>query len=659
MKIIHHLGALSISKNTSENAGFLLTNKKGSYCSFFSQPSSRYYGFFYFDAKSMNMHKFIENIEIVGHENADFVKNGFYFAERKKNDLSESFLMPKGFNSLVYELDSMNDIDLILDCKGSYDNREWGRNYEIFEEENCIVVKFTKKTDSREDNTNGKTEFILYLSIKYDNNFFKKNDKWVERQYIEDENRNSPPFRRFVYNALRLRGKKFVFSISKSKSSAIKESKFVFDNLNSLKQQEKSHFFNMLKNENIRKIITDEKISKEIRLAYVNAANSLNNLFVESKNNYGVFAGLPWFFQFWARDALISLKPILKINKIFAEKILFGYLKNINEDGRLPNLLGEHSSKSLGSADAIGWLFLRCSHLVDKINKDKETINSIKKSMYWIKQSRLASAKNIKEYIKRCNSIISRKEKEYFELIYDIENSLDKSINGLLKFHTKDGFEINEAKETLMDTDFGGDDRKGARIELQALRLNMYKLGFELTQNHKYKVLENILKNKLRQKFWNGKILSDVLNDLAIRPNLFIAAYAYPELLTQKEWETCFENALKSLWLNLGGMATIDKSSPLYTDTYTGEQNIKSYHRGDSWFWMNNLAAMQLNKMNNKKFKKYIEKIIDASTEDILWKGCIGCASELSSAKELTSQGCFSQAWSNAMYMGMVDEIYK
>ena len=120
----------------------------------------------------------------------------------------------------------------------------------------------------------------------------------------------------------------------------------------------------------------------------------------------------------------------------------------------------------------------------------------------------------------------------------------------------------------------------------------------------------------------------------------------------------CFENSLKSLWLGWGGLSTIDINNKLFTDDHTGEIN-KSYHRGDSWFWLNNLAAIELNKINPKKFQNQIQKIISASTEDILWKGCIGCASELSSAKELKSQGCFNQAWSDAMYIEMVEEIFR
>ena len=658
MKIIHNLGVLSISKATDKNAGFLLSNKQGSYCSFFSKPTSRYHGFFYFDPKSMEMYKFVESIELRGKNDAELLKNGFYHAERVKGEIVENFFMPMGFNSLIYELSESSEIDLVLDCKKSFDNRTWGRNYEILEENGCIIVKFTKKTDKREDESDGKPEFSMYLAIKADNPGFETINEWIERHYSDDEKRNSPPFKRHVYRTLKLKGKKFVLSISKSRESAAKESEHAFNNLENLKLQEKRHFYDLLALEHVKKAIANKNIGNDAKIAYVNAADSLNNLAVHDKGHSGILAGFPWFFQLWSRDALISLKALSKINKSLAENILANYLSMIGNDGRLPNLLGTAGSKSVGSADSAGWLFARCGNLIDKINKDRETINSIKKSMYWIKNSTLASGEKIREYIKNCNSIISKKENEYYTLLYGVEKALEKCINGQLKFHTKDGLELNEPLETWMDTDFGNDDRKGSRIELQALRLNMYKLAFELTQNHKYKVLENTLKIKVRQKLWNGKILADGLNDSTIRPNLFIAAYIYPELLSVREWEICFENALKNLWLEWGGLSTIDKNNKLFTDYNTGENN-KSYHRGDSWFYLNNLAAIQLNKINPKKFQKQIQKIISASTEDILWKNCIGCASELSSAKELTPTGCFNQAWSNAMYMELIDEIFK
>ena len=653
MEVVHSLGILSLNRNVDENVGFLLTNKKGSYCSFYNAPSSRYQGLFYFDEKTMDMYKFIENIEINGNNNVFNLKNGFYFAERRKEDIIESFTMPMGFNSLIYELNSDNEINLFLDCKASTGNREWGRHYDIFEEKGRIIVKFTKKTDRREDTTDDAEEFILYLAIKSDKNAYSKIDRWIERHYSYDEERKSPPYKRYVYCALRLAGSRFVFSMSKNKNDAIKECEHVFNNIHEIKNKEKEDFLNLLKSESIKKISSNGKISREIKIAYINAFNSLNNLVVNQKANYGLFAGLPWFFQFWARDTLISLKAISKINKELAEKILFDYLNKINDDGRLQNLVGQQNSKNLGNADAHGWLFLRCKEAIEKINKNKDIINLIKKSMKSIKQN---TNLRIKEYMKKCNLIVRKKENEYHKTLYEIESALEKSMNGLLKHHTKAGFEVNDKLETWMDTEFENDSRSGIRLEIQALRLSMYKLMFEITQNQKYKVFENILKMKVKDKFWNGKILADGLNDSKIRPNIFIAAYAYPELLTNKEWETCFENALKKLWLDFGGLSTIDKNNTLFTEASTGE-NTKSYHRGDSWFWINNVGALTLNRINKNKFKKQIQKIIDASTEEILWKGCIGCHAELSSAKQLESKGCFNQAWGNAMYIELIDEV--
>ena len=693
MEIVHSLGILSLNRSVDENVGFLLTNKKGSYCSFYNALSSRYQGLFYFDEETMSMYKLIDNIEIAGNNNVSRLKNGFYFIERRKEDVIELFTMPKSFNSLIYELNSGNEINLFLDCKASTDNREWGRHYDISEEKGSIIVKFTKKTDRREDSSDSVEEFILYLAIKSDKNAYSKIGKWIERHYIDDEERKSHPFKRYVYCALRLAGSKFVFSMSKNKNDAIKECEYVFNNIHETKNKEKENFLNLLKNESIKKTITDETINNETRIAYINAVNSLNNLIIDSKNksvvsefavkcesstclrerrasshstlslahlkahshSTGIFAGLPWFFQFWARDTLISLKSLSKIDADLAKRLLFEYSNEINNEGRLPNLIGKHTSLNLGNADAHGWLFLRCKETVEKINKNKEIINSIKKSMKSIKQN---TNLRVKEYLKKCNLIVRKKENEYHKTLYEIENALEKSINGLLKYHTKAGFGVNDKLETWMDTEFENDDRKGIRIEIQALRLSMYKLMFELTQNQKYKVFENILKMKVKDKSWNGKILADGLNDFTVRPNIFIAAYAYPELLTNKEWEACFDNALKKLWLDWGGLSTIDKNNPLFTEASTGE-DIKSYHRGDSWFWINNLTALVLNKINKNKFKKNIQKIINASTEEILWKGCIGCHAELSSAKELSSKGCFNQAWSDAMFIELIDEVFQ
>ena len=180
----------------------------------------------------------------------------------------------------------------------------------------------------------------------------------------------------------------------------------------------------------------------------------------------------------------------------------------------------------------------------------------------------------------------------------------------------------------------------------------------ELTNNRIYRELEDNLKKEVRDKFWNKKCLADGLDDFTIRPNVFIAYYMYPELLTNKEWITCFDNALKSLWNDWGGVSTIDKNNPLFRPEHTGEIN-ESYHNGDSWFWINNLAAITLYRLDKKRYKKYIYKILEASTKEILWHGAIGHHAELSSSCGLRSEGCLAQAWSAAMYIELINEIYK
>ncbi|MFH1849944.1 MAG: amylo-alpha-1,6-glucosidase, partial [archaeon] len=111
------------------------------------------------------------------------------------------------------------------------------------------------------------------------------------------------------------------------------------------------------------------------------------------------------------------------------------------------------------------------------------------------------------------------------------------------------------------------------------------------------------------------------------------------------------------LWLPWGGLATIDKTNALYSPRYTGIDN-RSYHRGDSWYWINNIAAIVMCRLDKKLFRSYIDGILKASVNDILYQGYIGHASELSDASSQNAQASFCQAWSDAMFIELIDELY-
>ncbi len=593
MKITHNLNSTAVSKDTAENTCFILTNKAGGFTSF--GINSRYSGFF----TSINgkLLKIIDEIVIDG--KITEVTNNFWNVERKRDTgIIERFLMPVHTDTMIYELSQPCHLSLLLDVKEPYDNREWGRLYDVFVENNMIIIKFTKKQDTKDGDSGQNNEYSIYLAIEGDEDLhYKKISEWPKKFYDYDKSRGSFPYERHVFNAMKLFARKLVFSVSESRENAIKNAKSI----------EKDYHFH-----NIKTI----KASQEINIAFNCARNSLDSLVVNDKEP-AIYAGLPWFFQFWTRDEAISLGALIIENGFpSVKKILFKQLNNLKPDGRLPSIM---TLPETSSADSIGWHFKRWHDLIEAL-----------------------SAKNL------INKSFSKTEMEVLIL------NLKKSLDAIVMHYGRTGFVSNIEKETWMDSI----SRGGFRIEIQALYAVMCDTLCKLTGDKFYLQMEVAVKKHILSKFWNGKILSDGLGDSTIRPNIFIAAYVYPDLLSQKEWETCIDNSLSWLWLNFGGFSTIDTRSELFQRNHTGE-NPTSYHNGDSWFWINNLAALVMHRINKKKYKDKISKIIDASAKEILWKGAIGHHAELSSASELKSEGCLAQAWSSAMFVELINEIYE
>ncbi len=337
----------------------------------------------------------------------------------------------------------------------------------------------------------------------------------------------------------------------------------------------------------------------------VSAENALQGLM--SYHDRGIYAGFPWFFHFWQRDEAISLKSVLQIDREVGKDVFLRLLRTGFQKGPCGVI----------NSDAIGWLFKRAEDVMPHLTVEK------------------------KEFTKRY---------------------LKKYIEELLWKSTEHSFAVNKPFETWMDSL----ERDGARIELQAMRLNMYRLAFKLStrkdEKKFYKSLEIELKEKTKKAFLSRNVLCDgyypkaKTADKTVRPNIFIAYYIYPELLTKKEWESVFDKSLKELWLEWGGLATISKNNESFHRYHTGEKS-DSYHQGDSWFYINNLAALCLHRVNKKKYQDYINKIISASEEEMMWGGAVGCHAEVSSAEKLTSDGCVNQAWSSALYLEAKKEI--
>ncbi len=581
--LVHKLRKDVIQKEV-DDAHFLLTNKKGCYAYFSNNPISKYQGVFF--NKSFRMFKTVENIEVP--VPVTRVINNFCSVVRERGIVSEEFFMPHNLDSFVYTIKNYDDfVTVNLDCRESYEGEGINRTYNIYPEQGKLVVEYSKGSSYRFFLVVG--GFVGFQNIR----------QWRQVFYPLDQRRNSE-FNRYVFSAFKLKGSRFVFSFSEDKYKAMKECSYVLNNYRKLlKKQERSLIYK-----------TSVK-SKELRMAYNASLNSLNSLLVNVDGKFGLFAGLPWFFQIWTRDEMVSLKALSKFAKV--KPILDRTLSSLLPDGSLPN---RFPPSPLESADSVGWFYKRFN-------------------------------KNTK---------------------------LKDVVEALLKYHTKDSFAMNYSLDTWMDTV----DRPGSRIEIQAMRLFLYKLLGSVKVEREFtrteiqeavyskgvkkpvsgKELESELRKKIVEKFWNRIVLFDGINDQTIRPNVFIAAYIYPYLLSRREWVFCFRNVIPRLWNEWGGLASVDKYSPLFIDSYTGEDN-RSYHNGDSWFWLNNMAALLMNRLDRKKFKPYVDKVVEASMSEILYSGMVGHHAELSSSKKLESNGCLAQAWSSALFVELVDGLKK
>src|SRR3989344_5143690 len=592
MFLLHQIGNHKIQKDIVGDPQFLLTNKRGGFFYWQENPTSRYQGLYFMGGEKML--KTVAQIRLGVSLASKRVKNNFWnFEVERSSGLVERFFMDPRTDSLIYELNNPISFSLVLDCKEIFDNDSDGRFYDISEEDGCVVISYAKKQG-------GVARYNYFLAVAGKDYTFERKGEWEPQKYAYDEARRGPPYERYVFNAGVLKGKEFVFSAGIDKEEAKKTARAVLKDKERVKE---------LLSEKFNDFVAANQVpieGEEIKMARLAAKFSLQSLavFGESHSPVGLYAGIPWFAQFWFRDFAISAPQLdLEIEKA----IFLNCLDKYEQDG----------AEALSPAADTEGLFFR---VVDDLLR---------------------------------KGALSEEERAR------VKKLLLKYIEEILPLKMKDGLVFGGPKATWMDTAFKGCGRCGANIEIQALALGALKLAYALTKDRKYAQKEYELLKTVRANFWDGAILADGLGDKTIRPNIFLAYYFYPDLLLEHEWVKCFENYLKALWLSWGGLASLQKDHPNFCGRYRGcGEPDQSYHNGDSWFFLNNIAALALFKVGAKKFEEEIKAIMSAGTNDILWNGVTGYSSELSSADNFSPAGCFAQSWSAATYAETVENIY-
>lgn len=585
-----------MSRKSAKNGNpSLMISRGGSYLWLGDEPNSRYQGWFFQSA--IGLIKIIDDIEAKNGGRFLALENGFWRGKRIRQNTEEKFFVLGG-DCLGYEIASPADIRLFLDVKEPYKNPEFGRGYSISRKDNLLLINYRQEKD-----------FLLpeiFLAVCGDIADMKMENKWIRREYPLDKKRGSRPFVKWVFLPAEIFASKLVFAAGTDKEKTIARAKSVWRDYEKIKEQKQSltstpFFLSMFAGES----------AKQNRMAKICAKNAIKSLIFKQNNKPALRAGLPWFFQIWQRDEAVCLPGAAVFNENLTKEIFWRQINGLKNNGY-----------RFDTADGVGWLFFAASQ--------------------FLKQNRF--------------------DEEEKKKIFDC---LRKSIDHLLKNNTQDDLAVNDdCQKTWMDSL----DRSGAAIEIQALRLNMYSLAARLASGKKekedYAKLEKNLRQQICQKFLDKFQLADKFDidnnraDFTVRPNIFLAAHICPDLFPKEKWRKIFDLALPKLWLDWGGLTTIDKSDARFCPKDTGE-NPKSYHNGDSWFWVNNIAAMVLAKTDYRKYKDCIEKIFQAGKNDILWHGAIGCASEISSAQNYEPCGCPNQAWSVATFLQLCAQLKK
>ncbi|MEI6478298.1 MAG: amylo-alpha-1,6-glucosidase [bacterium] len=343
---------------------------------------------------------------------------------------------------------------------------------------------------------------------------------------------------------------------------------------------------------------THDTLLNEVTAAKATVRQSLNWL----QSDKGLWAGLPWFHQVWSRDELIAALGLAPEQQL---GIIQRYLTMVPLEGELPTYLGSGTT----CADGIGWLCLLAhEHGLDHLPDEERhgLVHLLQTARDGLKQHRQAN-------------------------------------HGLVR---------SGHNATWMDT-IG---REGYRLEIQCMYALLLEVLHDLTGEAEYDQERLSFLGKIRHDFWGQSCLKDAPDDTTIRPNIFLAYLLQPDLLAPLAWQGCFDKALSELGTDWGGLTSIARSHPDFHPKTTGEDN-QSYHNGDSWFFINNLAGIAMLRLNQHKFGKAIVGILQSSTQEILWENMIGQPGEISSAAEMESYGCGIQAFSGGTYLAMLKEF--
>lgn len=354
---------------------------------------------------------------------------------------------------------------------------------------------------------------------------------------------------------------------------------------------------------------------------------------VTQQQGYGIYAGLPWFSEYWGRDEFISMPGACLVLGEFevARKILKSFAQYQQKDpaskffGRVPNIVNPE--------------------LVDYHTTDGTPRFIIQ----------------LQEYVRYSGDT---------SIIEDLYDNVRFSIEGSLKNWTdKKGYLIHEDNETWMDARRNYDKMpyspRGTRAnDIQALWFEQLMAGVYFAEYmndspnaQKWLSLAEKVKSNFEKDYTSNEynFIADRLdkNDKAeyrLRPNQLFTF----DLLNNSAIK---QNALKVCWQELvypWGVASLDRNDAFFHPFHLQWENYhkdEAYHNGTIWLWLNGIAMQRMIEFNQTATAY---KLFRNMNEQVLKQGVVGGLAENMDAYPHKGQqwpkltGTYLQAWSNA-----------
>lgn len=420
-----------------------------------------------------------------------------------------------------------------------------------------------------------------------------------------------------------------VFSRANSANKAETECFNILSNYDNLIDNKIKRIDNLLCSANIS--VSDKEYEKSLKWVLIQT----DNLIME-KAGKGIYAGYPWFNNYWGRDTFISFPGATLASGKFkdAQEILLSFFnfQNRYEDsefyGRVPNRVNNENDIIYNTADGTPWSVIQL-YSYAKYSGDTELL----KKLYGnVKLSIDANIKNTDEFC--------------FLKHKDAETWMDAQINGKIPI-TPRGDRAND---------------------IQALWYNQLKCGIKIAEILGEQIEIDrwlIVLKKLKENFKNcfinksgtlfDHINSDGTPDFQIRPNqIFAVSLGLDDLIDFETGKKICDEVLEKLTAPYGVMSLNKNDKDFKPVHHSPDYHFDlAYHNGTIWQWLAGHLITSLLKFNKIDAAFQLTKsMIDQS----LKIGAAGCIAELIDAMpdktgKINLSGAFSQAWSNAEFI--------